>query len=86
MTQRLRFGSFLLACTGMATGCAVSGHWLWVWVIVVFALAGWLLLWKTRADLGLWVFLVFQVSAAAGLLSGLSFWAMLTAMIAALAF
>jgi hypothetical protein len=70
----------------MATGCAVGGHWLWVLGYVILALAGWLLLWRTRTVLGLWMFVVFQVSAVAGLLNGLSYWAMLVVMVAGLAF
>jgi hypothetical protein len=70
----------------MATGCAVGGLWLWVLGYVILALAGWLLLWRTRMVLGIWMFVIFQVSAVAGLLNGLSYWAMLVVMITGLAF
>jgi glucose dehydrogenase len=86
MTQRLRFWSFILACAGMVTGCAVGGRWLWTLAFFVLALAGALLLWKTQAGLGLLMFVVFQVSAVAGVLNGLSYWAMLATMVAGLAF
>jgi len=83
---RLRLGSLLLACAGMAIGCAVAGLWLWVLAYAVMGLAGWLLLRQTQTVLGSLMFLVFLVSAAAGLINGLSFWAMLATVIAGLAF
>lgn len=86
MTGRLRLTSFLLACAGLAIGCAVAGFWLWVLACAVLALAGWLLLRQTQTVLGSPVFLVFLVSAAVGLINGLSFWAMLATLIAGLAF